>query len=110
MNDDIQSKFNNIRLSYVENLKVKRAQINLLWESLQKGWQNESASELHLILHGLAGGAETFGFSDVSKKARSAVNLFREIEENSQLRVPQKMVAIETAINELDAVLQIAIS
>ena len=82
MNDKhskIQAQLDAIRLSYIESLKSKRETIELNWASLNNEWLADTYDALYLVIHGLAGSAETFGFPQITQQARVVVNQFKEL-------------------------------
>ena len=110
MSDDIQSRFDQVRLSYIDNLKKKRSRIKQLWNNLSNDWQTDEFDELHLHVHSIAGGAETFGFAEVSKTARTAVNLIRATEKHTPLdKTGENFQNLNIALIELDKVLTSAV-
>lgn len=81
MNDtkSIQEQLEQIRLSYIASLPEKRRAIVMNWENLHRDWQAESYDLLYLVIHGLAGSAETFGLPAVTQKARVVVERFKSL-------------------------------
>ena len=82
MNDKhskIQAQLDAIRLSYIESLKTKRETIEVNWASLNNDWVADTYDSLYLVIHGLAGSAETFGFPEITQQARVVVNEFKEL-------------------------------
>ena len=82
MNDKhskIQAQLDAIRLSYIESLKSKRETIEVNWSNLNNDWVADTYDSLYLVIHGLAGSAETFGFPEITQQARVVVNQFKEL-------------------------------
>jgi len=61
---------------YARKLPEKLAQIGALWAAVRDGapssWPLDALSNLHRMVHSLAGSGTTFGFAEVSKHARRA--------------------------------------
>lgn len=76
-NKDISEKLAVVRQSYIASLVEKQDTINKHWGSLCEMWNEEIYHELYIIIHGLAGSAETFGFPDITAQARSIVDQFK---------------------------------
>ena len=76
--DDIRKKLEKVRLSYIASLDDKREEIDQHWRKLKENWDNETYDNLYLIVHSLAGSAETFGFPELTQRSRSIVDLFKQ--------------------------------
>jgi len=76
----IEAKLAAVKQAYVASLADKCQAIAELWGNLQQHWSAEEFDALHLIVHGLAGSAETFGFADITRAARRVVDDLRQIE------------------------------
>lgn len=82
MNDKhakIQAQLDAIRVSYIASLKSKRETIEVNWLKLNDEWHADTYDSLYLVIHGLAGSAETFGFPEITQQARVVVNQFKEL-------------------------------
>lgn len=60
-----------LKCEYKSQLPAKIAAIKSDWESLNNSWQCELIVQLHRNVHSLIGTSGTFGFSDISKTART---------------------------------------
>jgi len=83
VNDDkhakIQAQLDAIRISYIASLKDKHDAVLGNWESLKSDWGADTYDQLYLVIHGLAGSAETFGFPQITRQARNVVNQFKKL-------------------------------
>jgi len=71
-NSSKANKLELLRLNFLKELPIRSGKISeALMECCQPD-NKESSQQLHLILHGLAGAAGTFGFKNLSVKARDA--------------------------------------
>jgi diguanylate cyclase (GGDEF)-like protein len=61
----------NLKAEYSAQLPGKIADIASEWKLLQSAWQVERMVKLHRNVHSLIGTSGTFGFTDISKAARS---------------------------------------
>ena len=75
----IQAQLDAIRVSYIASLKSKRETIEVNWQKLNDAWMADTYDSLYLVIHGLAGSAETFGFPEITQQARVVVNQFKEL-------------------------------
>lgn len=75
---DIKQKIELIRQSYIESLDEKLQHINSAWQSLNEEWNEETYESLYLVLHSLAGSAETFGFAKLTVCARAVIDYFKD--------------------------------
>jgi len=76
---NIQQKLAVIRQSYLASLGEKQLAITECWQTLKQGWDQKTLDDLYLIMHGLAGSAETFGLPEVTQNARIIVNRLRPL-------------------------------
>ncbi|MGD9386507.1 MAG: Hpt domain-containing protein, partial [Thioalkalispiraceae bacterium] len=84
MNEEsIQEKLEKVRLSYISALAEKRDMINSNWANLQDNWNPQDYDHIYRLIHGIAGSAETFGFPELTVKARAALDDLKEVS-NSQ--------------------------
>jgi HPt (histidine-containing phosphotransfer) domain-containing protein len=74
---EIEAQLAEIRRSYIASLEPKRDAIVTQWTSLCEQWDNETYQSLYLVIHSLAGSAETFGLADITANARKVVNQFK---------------------------------
>jgi diguanylate cyclase (GGDEF)-like protein len=65
----------NLKAEYSAQLPGKIADIASEWKLLQSAWQVERTVKLHRNVHSLIGTSGTFGFTDISKAARSLESL-----------------------------------
>ena len=49
------------------------------WAKLNNEWIADTYDSLYLVIHGLAGSAETFGFPEITQQARIVVNQFKQL-------------------------------
>lgn len=80
--EEIEARLAEVRCSYITSLREKRDAIEIHWSSLRTNWEAESYQSLYLIIHSLAGSAETFGLVNISQEARHLVNQFKPIEDH----------------------------
>lgn len=106
MTEDINAKLARVRESYINSLSDKITQINKLWLALSKKWDKENYDELHLLVHSMAGSAETFGFPELTAIARQAVNKLRKL--NTTQDDENKQILVE--LNESFRILTLVIS
>ena len=80
---NIQERLEAVRQSYIASMKEKQEAILNNWNALVDDWTEENFESLYIILHGLAGSAETFGFPEVTQNARSIVEQFKKLKAGS---------------------------
>ena len=97
--ETIQNKLEKVRLSYIASLIEKRDEIQDYWAVLRQDWDDDAYNNLYLLIHSLAGSAETFGFPDITDKARAIINYFKESKISTADTVTDSH--IDTLIKEL---------
>lgn len=75
---EIEARLAEVRRSYIASLEEKRDTIERQWAMLSGQWNDETYQSLYLIIHSLAGSAETFGLASVTRDARKVVDLFKQ--------------------------------
>ena len=75
--NDTQDKLDALRLSYIATLNDKRSTIKENWQQLVNQWNPEHFDALYIVLHGLAGSAETFGLPKITSEARELVDTLK---------------------------------
>lgn len=64
---------------YKSQLPSKLDAVTTAWESLLKQWDGEAIVVLHRNVHSLVGTSGTFGFTDISKAARTLESLLKPL-------------------------------
>ncbi len=72
-----------IKVSYIASLSEKRDVIDQHWQSLKADWLADTFDAVYLVIHGLAGSAETFGFPDITRQARKVVDQFKQLKSHA---------------------------
>ncbi|MEJ2360305.1 MAG: Hpt domain-containing protein [Gammaproteobacteria bacterium] len=99
--EEIEARLNAIRQDYLCSLQEKRDAIMANRAALQRNWDNDVYHALYLIVHSLAGSAETFGLVELTRTARSLVNAFKQYGDEHALPAE----AFARCSNELDQLL-----
>lgn len=99
--ENIQEKLEQIRLSYISSLAEKKHAIDTHWCSLQANWDDEIQDAMYLIIHGIAGSAETFGMPGLTQQARTVLDLLKQVNHGSP-----DAGAIQSINNEIGELLQ----
>lgn len=76
--ESIQEKLEKVRLSYITTLDEKREDIETHWRELNESWDDETYNSLYMVIHSIAGSAETFGFPELTQRARSVIDQFKQ--------------------------------
>jgi len=76
---ELEARLAEIRRSYLISLGEKTEAIRLFRTELCQQWNDDTYHDLFMILHSLAGSAETFGFAEVSAAARVLVEQLRPL-------------------------------
>lgn len=79
-NNNIQEKLEKIRQSYIATLDEKRVAIDKHWCSLTNHWNEDAQDAMYMIIHGIAGSAETFGFPELTQQARIVLNHLKRVD------------------------------
>ncbi len=109
---EIEAQLAEVRRSYIASLEDKRDAIVNQWTSLHQQWSDETYQSLYLIIHSLAGSAETFGLIKVTQDARLVVNQFKQYAQQQPLHadvitsisasIDQLVFSMTSAVSELD--------
>lgn len=75
-----EDKFAAVKRSYIASLADKHRAIATHWASISHKWNRKDFQQLYMIIHGLAGSAETFGLPDITTQARTILNQFKLLE------------------------------
>jgi HPt (histidine-containing phosphotransfer) domain-containing protein len=75
---EIEARLAEVRRSYLASLRDKRDAIETQWSRLCTQWDTETYQSLYLIIHTLAGSAETFGLVNISRQARKLADQFKQ--------------------------------
>lgn len=68
--DEYQRRFKAIQDGFIAELPAKLTQIEQHWRALGSRWDTTHAQDLYIVAHRLAGAGETFGFPELSRRAR----------------------------------------
>ncbi len=71
-----------LREDYIAQLPEKIGQIRTALDALRKDWSSERLQDIHRRVHSLTGSGATFGFFEVSLKARKLEQLLRQLSES----------------------------
>ena len=100
--NDFQTKLDELRKEFEQNLPSKIDQIREQWLSLRHGnWEMDQLSELLSLVHKIAGSGGVFGFSRVSEVAHKIEDFLQII---TRLKKPineKGMKTMETYLEEL---------
>lgn len=105
---EFEAQLADIRKAYISSLKEKRDTISSKWATLSREWDKESYDSLYLVIHSLAGSAQTFDLDDITHHARSVIQQFKqEVKQDSMPAacVPQINDSIALLVNEINRVL-----
>jgi len=78
----IKEKLEVVKKSYTASLQEKASAIKENLETLCNEWDQDVLHKLHIIVHGLVGSAETFGFAEITNEARSIVDKLKQLDKN----------------------------
>jgi chemotaxis protein histidine kinase CheA len=108
---ELEARLAEIRRSYLVSLQGKHAVLRKHWAELSQQWDDETYRELFMILHNLAGSAETFGLAEVSANARVLVELLRPLADAGSTANPASAVAsMKADFERLISSLELAVS
>jgi chemotaxis protein histidine kinase CheA len=100
--EEIEARLAEVRMSYLNSLSDKREAIETQWTTLSTQWQPDTYQSLYLIIHSLAGSAETFGLAEITRDARAVIDLFKHHVGQSSLEY-QIPTTITASIKQLIA-------
>lgn len=69
---DLEARLAAVKRAYVDDLPARAAGLRAAWAQVQAGTSSRGAlEELHRLAHNLAGSGATFGFTELSARARA---------------------------------------
>lgn len=102
----IQAQLDAVRISYIASLRDKQEAVYTHWNKLKTGWCAEAFDQLYMVIHGLAGSAETFGFPQITKQARLVVNYFKSLNPHAAPVAADYVTEIDQEVLKLLELLQ----
>lgn len=103
--DEFQRRFKAIQEGFVAELPAKHRQIRAHWQSLRGAWSQQRLQALYLTVHRLAGAGETFGFAELSERARQLDRLLGRYVAQDPPGAQQQQ-ELEQALQALSALLE----
>lgn len=98
--NNFEEHLKKLKNEYAQQLPQKITALIADWQSLQQQWTTEKAINLHRNIHSLIGSSGTFGFIELSKKARELEVQLKEMQTQSSISI-QQASSIATLFNEL---------
>lgn len=83
-----QEALEQLRKGFVERLPSKLGDLQKSWKALEEGWSADGFGDFLRLAHGIAGTCATYGFMEVSQKARQLESFLREMREQGDPSVP----------------------
>ncbi len=106
----LQEKLQSLAAMYAERLPEKISKIEEVWKNLQKERNTSDLEILHRMVHSLTGSGKTFGFAELSIKARileqnlkRVIQLNNIIDDSDYLEINNQIVALNQASTRGDA-------
>lgn len=103
LQDEFLQKLKESKAKYISNLPAKISEMQLIWNHLNNDWRLETLLKLQNLAHNLAGSGGTFGFPNLSEKAKSLELALNNLHSNGDTK-PEEIYKKE--INELFIALQ----
>lgn len=94
---EIARRLAELRGRYLGDVAAKVALMEALLGQLQQAWDHEALAHMRLMAHRLAGSGATFGYADVSERARALEQLLKPLLNGPAPDVAQ-LDAIEAAL------------
>ena len=67
-----------LRTTYIQALPEKIRRVQCAWRALEADrWDEEAYNVVYHMIHNLAGGAGTYGFTEISLQARNTLQLMK---------------------------------
>ena len=105
-----QEKLQSFAAMYAEKLPNKISEIEKVWQRLQNEWDQNDLVVMHRLVHNLSGSGKTFGFAELSIKARILEQNLKRIAQSSyaidqteHLEINNQIVALNQASKRGDA-------
>lgn len=107
---ELQEKLKSLAATYAERLPEKINKIEKVWQRFQKERNTNDLEILHRMVHSLTGSGKTFGFAELSIKARileqnlkRVIQLNNVIEDSDYLEINNQIIALNQASTRGDA-------
>lgn len=90
MDDNIQRKLQALRQDYTNALPQRINLLHTLWQALQQGWGSATLQAFHRDVHSLCGSAGTYGYSDISFRARQLEQALKQQDDKQPANALQR--------------------
>jgi len=101
---EFEEKLQSLAAMYAERLPNKISEIEKVWQRLQNEWDQDGLVVMHRLVHSLSGSGKTFGFADLSIKARileqnlkRIAQLGKAIDDTEYLEINNQIAALNQA-------------
>lgn len=98
---EYQRKFRALQENFIVQLAPKQRAIAAHWQQLQQQWQPGELDALYLVVHRLAGAGETFGFPQLSQRARALDHLLLACSQSAAPPAPETRGQLQDAVEAL---------
>lgn len=98
--EQVQEQLQVLRLTYVEQLPNKLAEIEQIWQAV-RGGNLEEWTMMHCLVHRLAGSGATFGLQKLSEVARSLELILQPLIDDPSQLTPENQQKITTFLTQL---------
>lgn len=108
MTDSVQQKLHDLLIQYKKKLPAKLDDIQSQWQEILDQWNAEKITNLHRDVHSLCGSSGTYGYSELSKIARHAEMLLKNLRGDKEASDTEKnavssfLLQLKTAYSESD--------
>jgi len=100
--EQLQQKLAKLKNVFVSQLPEKIESLQNHWDSLaEQKWSTDAIQAFHLIVHSLIGTSGTFGFTELSNKARELETLVKTLLASQQTPSQEDIDIIEHAFSSL---------
>jgi HPt (histidine-containing phosphotransfer) domain-containing protein len=93
-----------LRKKYFSQLPLKLEEVRTLWKKLSETWDLKTLKTLHFLSHSMAGSGGTFGYAQISVKARELEYLLKSLEECGDEPEMQQYIRLGEMVDKLAAV------
>lgn len=98
---DLQERLRLLNVTYAAQLPEKIQQIETAWHALQNVWDKEKIHALHRLVHSLTGSGATFGFAELSSKARILEQTLKGLDDQNVAPDEEQCAAVLNQIGDL---------
>lgn len=100
---EFAKELEDLKIAYAKNLPGKITHAIEQWTTLKQQWDCEAFQTFYRSIHNLAGGAGTYGISEVSSRARDLMGVLKPLLKSETLPASQTLERVDAQLDVLQA-------